>query len=170
MAVSNTVVFDGPVVLDPDEPNPVTATLSSEGNTVKLDPGSTNQVTIGHPVMVVGGVEALGPPIWVEHDSDTNAVASATKSAESGFQHLFLGFLAGYSDAAVSGTVTVKFGETSKFVWPIVGSSQALLPGCLWAENNEAISVELSAGGEGKVGYVTFFGKTEFVPPSEPEP
>lgn len=168
MAVSNTVVLDGAVSLDPESTNPVTATLSSEGNTVKLDPGSINQVNVMNPVFVAGSVEAKAPDLgFLEYATDTNAVATATVAAESGSQHKVQGFLAGYSDATASGTVTLKFGVTSQLVWPFTGSAQVLLPGPLAAADNEAVSVELSAGGEGKVGHVTIFGRTE--PTPEPE-
>ena len=163
MAVSNKVVVEG---FEGAE-----VSLSSEGNTVKLDPEVTNQVNVMNPVFVAGSVEAKAPYLgFLEYATDTNAVATATVAAESGSQHKVQGFLAGYSDATVSGTVTLKFGVVSQFVWPFTGSAQVLLPGPLVAADNEAVSVELSEGGEGKVGHVTLFGRTDPTPEPEPEP
>lgn len=184
MAVSNKVVVEGfegaevslssegnTVKLDSEATNPVTATLSSEGNTVKLDPGVINQVNVMNPVFVAGSVEAKAPELEIlGYASETNAIATATVAAESGSQHKVQVFLAGYSDLTVSGTVTLGFGATPKFVWPFVGSVQVILPGPLVADDNEAVSVALSAGGEGKVGHVAFFGRTEPTPEPEPEP
>lgn len=164
MAVSNKVVVEG---FEGAE-----VSLSSEGNTVKLDLSDGNlPVNVMNPVFVAGSVEAKAPYLgFLEYATDTNAVATATVAAESGSQHKVQGFLAGYSDATVSGTVTLKFGVVSQFVWPFTGSAQVLLPGPLVAADNEAVSVELSAGGEGKVGHVTLFGRTDPTPEPEPEP
>lgn len=184
MAVSNKVVVEGfegaevslssegnTVKLDSEATNPVTATLSSEGNTVQLDlPDGSLPVSVMNPVFVAGSVEAKAPELdLLGYASETNAIATATVAAESGSQHKVQAFLAGYSDLTVSGTVTLGFGATPKFVWPFVGSAQVVLPGPLVADDNEAVSIALSAGGEGKVGHVVFFGRTEPTPEPEPE-
>lgn len=184
MAVSNKVVVEGfegaevslssegnTVKLDSEATNPVTATLSSEGNTVQLDlPDGSLPVSVFNPVFVAGSVEAKAPELEIlGYASETNAIATATVAAEPGSQHKVQVFLAGYSDLTVSGTVTLGFGATPKFVWPFVGSVQVVLPGPLVADDNEAVSVALSSGGEGKVGHVAFFGRTEPTPEPEPE-
>ena len=74
MAVSNKVVIEG---FEGAE-----VRLSSEGNTVKLDPEVNNQVTLRTRFVIVRGGE--GAIRGSGYATDTNAVATATVAAESG--------------------------------------------------------------------------------------
>jgi hypothetical protein len=157
-AAANTVKLDPAVV--------PTVGLDPDANTVKLDP-STNAVSVFDicPVTVENLVNA-----WSVYDTDTNALAVATKASETGNAHLVQAIIGGYSDAAVVGTMTLKFGTDVIMVYPFTGNAQVVLPFPLLAPNETAVSVELSAGGESKIGYVTLVGSTRPAPLPPPEP
>jgi RNase P/RNase MRP subunit p29 len=171
---TNTVKIDGTTNTVKIDATDNTVKIDATDNTVKID-GTTNTVKIDgtdNTVKIDGSVQtsAINQLDWLVTDSDTNAVAAATKAAETGKQHGVQVILAGYSDLTVVGTVTLKFGSTAQFVQPLVGAVQIILPGYLLGADNEAVSVELSAGGESKVGYVTIIGTTIPAPAPPPEP
>jgi hypothetical protein len=90
----------------------------------------------------------------------TNAVATATAAAILGVRHFVTGIDADYSPAvAAIKTVTLKFGTTVMFVWrwdfskgPFIRN----LPLPVHGDYNQAVSVELEAGGvavDGRCGF-----------------
>lgn len=155
--------------------------IKSSANTVKID-GTTNTVKIDSSVNTVkidgtdNTVQVAGTPSvfddtymgWFAYDTDTNAVATATKALEEGKEHLVQVIMGGYSDGTVAGTLTLKFGTEVQFVYPVFGSAQILLPSAVVGTAGAAVSAELSAGGESKVGYVTIMGRSRPAPPPGP--
>jgi len=163
---ANTVGIDSAantVKLDPA--TVPTVGLDPDANTVKLDP-STSAVSVFEicPVLIDNMVNT-----WSVYDTDTNEVAIASKASEDGNEHLVQAFIGGYSDAAVTGTMTLKFGTNVIMVYPFTGNAQVALPFPLLAPAETKVSVELSAGGDSKVGYVTLVGSTRLAPDPPPD-
>lgn len=117
------------------------------------------------PVDLAGAAEPKAIE-WSANANATNAIATATKAATSdGSAHVLTHVVAGFDDLTITGTVTVKFGATTKLVAPVGGGTLNLPLGRMWAADPDTlISAEISAGGSGKKGYVSILGFTFAAP------
>lgn len=98
---------------------------------------------------------------WIEYATDTNDVATATKAAASGVQHVIRSVSGGYSDLTATGTVTVKDGTTTIGVFAINGSGHFTLPEGVSITRGNLVSAAISAGGASVDGYVVLTGASQ---------
>ena len=100
---------------------------------------------------------------WIESDSATNDVATATHAAETNKSHVIAGVYASFSTTA-SALLEVKRGSTVLFSAQIYDSAHITFPegiaadGLTSIDDNIAVSAVLAAGGGVVVGYVNLFG------------
>lgn len=95
---------------------------------------------------------------WVESDSQDNALATATKAAETSKTHVITGVYASYS-AAVTGLLQIKDDTTVIFEQYVVNATE--IPLNITATQGNAVSAELAASGTlGQIGKVNLTGYT----------
>lgn len=97
---------------------------------------------------------------WVITAEEDNALATATKAAESGKRHYIVTILASYSGTK-TGNLEVKDGSTSLFNFVIENEEVIPLSKPLPISEGNALNVELEASGTGgELGDVTVIGYT----------
>lgn len=94
---------------------------------------------------------------WEEKASASNALATATRAAESGNRHSIATIVASFSAAAIA-LLQVKFGTTVVLEHYVHNSEVIALPSPLRAGSGQAVSAELAAGGAGITGTVAITG------------
>lgn len=99
----------------------------------------------------------LNPAGWVEKDSQTNALATATRAAESNKSHLVFAVSASFS-ATASALLQIKDDTTVIWEGYVYDKEHVTFPRGLKIEEGSACSAELSAGGAAIVGKVNIHG------------
>lgn len=101
-----------------------------------------------------------GTDSWKETANATNATATATHAAATDKQHGIHTIIIDYDDAAADRAVVVKFGGVEQFQFNVKDKRILNLPFVLRAGTNEAVDIEIPAGGAAIVGRVTVIGFT----------
>lgn len=97
---------------------------------------------------------------WVATGSADNALATASKAAETGKSHYITAVFAGYS-AAKTGLLQIKDGTTVIAEFYIENAEVIPLPTPIKATAGNAVSVELAASGAaGNIGKANIVGYT----------
>lgn len=100
------------------------------------------------------------PADWTENDSQDNALATATRAAETHSRHVIMFAVVSYGTASTSGLLQVKQGSTVVAEHYIHGAD--VIPLELYGDVNQAVSAELAASGTGGVlGKVALVGYSE---------
>ena len=96
---------------------------------------------------------------WIEADSQTNAVATATKAAASSRQHIVYGVSASFS-ATATALLQIKDGTTVVWEGYVYDKESVDFPRGIAMTRGGATSAVLAAGGGGIVGKVNLHGTT----------
>lgn len=97
---------------------------------------------------------------WSEIDNQTNALATATRVAETGKRHQVTGVSGSFSAAAAGILLVVKDGTTEIYREYIHNAGGMSFPAPLDITEGAACSAELSAGGAAVIGSVNLNGYT----------
>lgn len=101
------------------------------------------------------------PAGWLARGEADNALATATKAAEVGLQHIVYGVTAGFSGAAAGKLLTIKDGTTVIFQAYVTNQLAIHFPRGLAITPGAACSAELAASGTGAMlGEVDLHGIT----------
>ena len=102
---------------------------------------------------------------WIQTDSQTNALATASRAAEADQHHVLMNCEASFSAApAAPVLLQIKFGTTvvlERYV-PTTGGASVFFGsiGVMNRTANQAVSAELGAGGVANIGKVALIGFT----------
>lgn len=99
---------------------------------------------------------------WIETDTKSNAVATATRAAPgSGALSHYITSISGSFDAAVSGaTLELKQGSTVLATWHVYNEVLEVLSSPIKLDPNTVANLVLAAGGSGVTGAVNMSGYT----------
>lgn len=101
------------------------------------------------------------PAGWVARGGADNALATATKAAEAGRQHIVYGVTASFSAAAAGKLLTIKDGTTIVFQAYVTNQLSVHFPHGIAITPGAACAAELAASGTGAVlGDVDLHGIT----------
>ena len=101
------------------------------------------------------------PAGWIARASADNALATASKAAESGRQHIVYGVTAGFSGSASNKLLTIKDGTTVVFTAYVTNQLAIQFPRGIAITPGAACSAELNASGTGAMlGEVDLHGVT----------
>lgn len=104
---------------------------------------------------------SLHPAGWIARASADNALATATKAAVSGRQHIVYGVTASFSGAASNKLLTIKDGTTVVFQAYVTSLASVQFPRGIAITPGAACSAELAASGAGAtLGDVNLHGAT----------
>ena len=101
---------------------------------------------------------------WIEYDKQTNAIATATKTAVSGKSHIIYSITATLSTAVSSESVLVALLDGVTTIWEsevVTGTSvNFVFPSGIAITDSAAVSATIAAAGVGIIGTIAIHGKS----------